>query len=154
MTNKEIERKFLVKNGSWTKDVRAFMDIVQAYLTNDGVKCIRIRKTESNGKTQHTMTIKSCNGGMTRMEIELELGRYQYTDLMKLVDTKVLRKKRYAVVNDQDLWFVDVFPDGLTIAEIELKTEGQVFERPDWLGEEVTDKKEYYNAEIAKRQKE
>ena len=105
------------------------------------------------------MTVKSCEEGATRSEVELEIGQDQYKTLLKLADTSY-EKKRFMVpynvdplTNDaESYWEIDVFPDGLTIAEMEVfDFEFNRSNLPSWIGEEVTDKKEYYNAELSKR---
>jgi adenylate cyclase len=151
----EIERKFLVKNNDWVKGVDSVRRIKQGYLTNDGKKCIRVREdvkgSADRKESRYTLTTKSCEAGMTRTEVNISISGIQCSSLMKMATEGVIEKRRYLVLGpDRKLWEVDVFESGLVIAEIELNSEKDDFEKPDWLGEEVTDKKEYYNAELAK----
>ena len=146
----EIERKFLVSNDSWLCNVSDVMAIEQMYLVNDGVKNVRIRKSEERGRVVHYLTIKSCNSGMSRAEIEHMISDIEYATLKELADQGSISKRRFAVAHGEDKWEVDVFDDGLVLAEIELISEDYDLNLPPWVGEEVTDKKEYYNADMAK----
>jgi adenylate cyclase len=145
----EIERKFLVNNDSWLRNVSNVISIEQMYLVNDGVKNVRIRKSEERGRVVHYLTIKSCNSGMSRVEIEHSLSDVEYNTLKGLADQGSIAKRRFAVIHGVDRWEVDVFDNGLVIAEIEIDSEDYELMLPSWVGEEVTDKKEYYNADMA-----
>jgi adenylate cyclase len=150
--NMECERKFLVTGDGWLQGVMRLALITQSYLVNDDTKCVRIRSWEEGDKTECYLTIKSCEPGSTRTEVEVPISVDQYRALDALADKGTIIKRRFIVQNLGDEWEIDVFDDGLVIAEIEFVNEGssEMFVTPDWLGKEVTDNKAYYNAEIAK----
>ncbi len=146
----EIERKFLVK-GSFhhlsVKNVR----IKQAYLSVDPEKTIRLRIVGE----QAFLTIKteSLNELISRSEWEFEIPLNDALEMMKLCLPGIIDKTRYYIPAGKHMYEVDVFHDkneGLVIAEIELSSENEVFEKPEWLGEEVTGNPAYYNVNLIK----
>jgi adenylate cyclase len=146
---REIERKFLLNNNSWIRNVVGTSRIKQGYLVNDGVKCIRIREEACDSRIEYTLTIKSCEPGMSRVEVEQVITGKEFSELWALCDKGSIEKLRHTVQEKNYMWEVDVFLDGTILAEIELSTEDMRFDRPDWLGEEVTNDKSYYNADMA-----
>ena len=147
---KEIERKFLVVGDGWLPLIEREMVIEQGYLVDDGIKNVRVRIIYEGGDIKSVVTIKSCNAGMTRDEYEFDIDYKSAVGMMTLASEGFLKKTRFVVPYKGNDWEVDVFPD-LTIAELELESEDQEFETPDWVGEEVTHLKEYYNTELSKR---
>lgn len=146
---REIERKFLVKRE--LLDLSAFpsQHIDQGYLSDDPVVRIRIIHDISGDKDPSAkLTIKG-SGTLSREEFEYDVPVRDALSIMLLCEHR-LTKRRYFV---HDGWIVDVFPRlGLIMAEIELKSEHEDFDRPDWLGLEVTEDTQYANVNLAKKQ--
>ena len=147
----EIERKYLVK-----KDVYSVIDeikphqITQAYLVNEKSKSVRIRIMDDVA----FLTIKSDIIGITRKEYEYEIPVNEALSLIESFDLKTLNKKRYKVDFNSKTWEIDVFDenlDGLVLAEIELQSEDEKFDVPEWIGLEVTLNPEYLNANLINR---
>ena len=147
----EIERKYLVK-----KDVYSVIDeikphqITQAYLVNEKSKSVRIRIMDDVA----FLTIKSDLIGITRKEYEYEIPLNEALSLIESFGLKTLNKKRYKVDFNSKTWEIDVFDenlDGLVLAEIELQSEDEKFDVPEWIGLEVTLNPEYLNANLINR---
>lgn len=150
MANLEIERKFLVK-GDYKPFVSSSSRIIQGYMLSDGRRSIRVRIRGEKGY----LTIKGPTdaAGMSRFEWEKEISLEDAKDLMKLCIKVGIDKTRHLVKNSDGIhtWEVDEFHgdnEGLTIAEIELSSEDEPFDKPDWLGEEVTGDHRYYNSHL------
>jgi len=144
----EIERKFLLKGDFHpyaTKKVR----IMQGYLCASFGRTVRVRiKDESAFITIKGPTNKA---GFSRSEFEYEIPYSDAVEIMKLCRSTI-EKERYYVPNGKLTFEVDVFHgvhEGLVIAELELPSEGEPFDRPDWLGEEVTGDVRYYNSYLS-----
>ncbi len=145
----EIERKFLVSGAGWRSRVERSVAVRQAYLTRGDALTMRVRIFDDKDAF---LTIKSAQPGMTRSEFEYVIPLADARDLIQLHTGLVIEKCRHIVRLGKDLWEVDVFEGahaGLVIAEIELSSEDSSFERPDWLGAEVTHDPRYYNANLA-----
>lgn len=145
----EIERKFLVKGDSWRATAGEGLDCRQGYLASGGGKTVRIRMIGE----QAFLTIKGATTGITRSEFEYEIPIADASAILPLCDGAVVEKRRYIVDHNGMVWEVDVFSganEGLVMAEIELETENQLFELPEWAGEEVTGDPCYYNARLAR----
>ena len=145
---KEIERKFLVK-GEFKhlaiKDIR----IIQTYLSIDRDKTIRVRIADE--KAFLTIKGRPEPNSISRNEWEIPVPVSDAREMMKICLPGKIDKTRYLVPSGHHTFEVDVFHDkneGLIIAEIELSSESEKFEKPEWLGEEVTGKPEYYNANL------
>lgn len=142
----EIERKFLVQNTDFLKDLKGFK-IVQGYLSSDPQRNVRVRI-----KGNHAfLTIKgiSNESGTTRFEWEKEIQVSEAEELLKLCLPGIIDKSRFEIPAGKHLFEVDVFEGenkGLIIAEVELENENDSFEKPIWLGDEVTGDKRYYNS--------
>lgn len=148
----EIERKFLVTDDSFKESSVTSIDTYfQAYIHIDDKKNIRIRII-NNEKSYITIKYNTKNN-LRRYEFEYEIPLKDAIDL-SLKCKYTLFKKRYTIPYKDKIWYVDQYIDrefnGLTIAEIELATEDQQFEKPSWIGEEVTENPKYYNSELAK----
>jgi adenylate cyclase len=147
---KEIERKFLVSGRAWRKHADRGKEIRQAYLARTRHLTIRVRTI---GKSKAYLTIKSAGTNLSRDEYEYEIPVKNARSLMKLRIGRLIVKRRYIVKAGRSRFEVDVFArdlKGLVIAEIELPSPHAVFERPEWLGKDVTGKKRYYNAQLAR----
>ena len=147
----EIERKFLVAKDKWDEVLKSSCaTISQAYLVNSKEKTVRIRIKD----TKAFLTIKGETKGVTRTEFEFEYPVSQALSMLEIFQLKVLKKKRFEIRFKNTLWEVDVFEDGLSgliIAEVELETEEATYEKPSWIGEEVSHLPEYYNANLISR---
>ena len=141
----EIEHKFLIISNSWKNFVERSSDYKQGYLVSDASRSVRIRLSDNCA----WLNIKSATIGIARQEYEYEIPR---EDGLKMLDSlcekPFVEKTRYFVPNGKHLWEIDVFSgdnDGLVVAEIELSEVGEHFDRPSWLGKEVTEELKYYN---------
>jgi adenylate cyclase len=146
---KEIERKFLVTGKSWRKQAGRGKSIRQAYLARNKTASIRIRIIDG---AKAFLTIKSSPSDTTRSEFEYPIPVKDARALMKLRTGRVIEKRRHVVKEGKECFEVDVFKgkhSGLVLAEIELKGERARFNRPEWLGKEVTGETRYYNAHLA-----
>lgn len=147
----EIERKFLVINDSFKNEIRNKIRITQRYLSSNPERSVRIR---IKGNEAY-ITIKGLgdNSGISRFEWEKEISVTDANDLFTLCEQGVIDKTRYIIKNGQHIFEVDEFygeNEGLIIAEIELSTEKESFDRPDWLGDEVTGDVKYFNSMLIK----
>lgn len=145
----EIERKFLVKSDEFKEQASNKVFFKQAYLNTDPERTVRIRITDD----QAFMTIKgrSSENGLTRFEWEKEIPVKEAEELFKICEPGKIEKYRYLVNSGDHVYEVDEFLDenlGLIIAEIELNEENEKFNKPEWLGAEVTGNSEYYNSNL------
>ncbi|MDX2262229.1 MAG: CYTH domain-containing protein [Gemmatimonadales bacterium] len=146
----EIERKFLV-TGSFREHATHHVRIVQGYLSSVPERTVRVRIKGDKG----FLTIKGIGNtsGASRYEWEREIPVPEADQLLALCEPGVIDKIRYHVPAGPHTYEVDVFHgenDGLIMAEVELATEEQAFERPAWLGAEVTGDPRYYNSALMK----
>jgi CYTH domain-containing protein len=147
----EIERKFLVDDPAQAiLSARHSFQIFQGYISNDPARTVRLRIGEGKG----FLTIKGASSadGTTRLEWEQEIPLSEAKALMPLCLPGVIQKTRYHVVEQQQLFEVDVFEGshvGLVIAEIELKNAKNKIQLPPWIGKEITGDKRYYNSYLA-----
>lgn len=151
MLNQEIERKFLVKNTDFVNDSFDQNRIEQGYLNSDKNRAVRVRIKKDKG----FLTIKgiSNDSGTSRFEWEKEISVDEATQLLAICEPGAIRKTRYLVKKNEHIFEVDVFDGdnkGLIVAEIELNNEDEAFEKPKWLGEEVTGQTKYYNSQLSK----
>lgn len=142
----ETERKFLVE-GDYRADATESSRIVQGYLSAVAARTVRVRIRGERGY----LTIKGAgnDSGLSRYEWEREIPLAEAEELIALCEPGVIDKTRHLVPVGDHVYEVDEFHGdnaGLVIAEIELAGETEAFERPDWLGREVTGEVEYYNA--------
>ena len=146
----ETERKFLVKSEFRHLAIRE-IKIVQTYLSIDPDKTIRLRTTDD--KAYITIKNKPKGKSISRGEWEFPIPLQDANEMISLCLPGKIVKSRFLIPSGKHTWEVDVFHDkneGLIIAEIELTEEDEHFEKPDWLGEEVTGIPEYYNANLIK----
>jgi CYTH domain-containing protein len=147
----EIERKFLVLSTVFLKEAYNENRIVQAYLNSNPERAVRIRIKDSKGYL--TIKGKGNASGTTRLEWETEIPLKDAENLLLICEEGRIDKTRYEVQVGRHLFEVDVFKgknEGLVIAEIELGTEEEEFEKPHWLGMEVTSDERFYNAYLSK----
>jgi len=147
----EIERKFLVK-GSFKELATKSYQISQGYLSSVPERTVRIRIKDEAAFI--TIKGKSTANGTTRYEWEKQINKEEAQELLKMCEPGIIAKTRFIIPASLELFFeVDEFYDenqGLILAEIELNDENQAFERPEWLGKEVTGDKRYYNTALSK----
>lgn len=147
----EIERKFLVTSTDFINESHTLFHIAQGYLSSVPERNVRIR---IKGEKSY-LTIKGIGNesGTTRFEWEKEITLEEGQELFKLCENGTIDKTRYLVKKGSHVFEVDIFHgenEGLIIAEIELSDENEFFEKPFWLGEEVTNNEQYYNAYLSR----
>tara|TARA_Y100000768_G_scaffold48473_1_gene31661 strand:- start:524 stop:979 length:456 start_codon:yes stop_codon:yes gene_type:complete len=144
----ETERKFIVTNRDYKKQYSSKEKITQAYLSKDPKRSVRIRV--NNRKGWITIKGESDKKGLSRMEWEKEIPLKTAKKLLKICLPNPINKIRYKIqLNNNITIEVDEFlghNKGLVLAEIELISKDQSFEKPDWLGKEVTGIKKFYNS--------
>jgi adenylate cyclase len=146
----EIERKFLVK-GEFKNLASKATRIVQGYLSSIPERTVRVRIKGDKGY----ITIKGIGNasGASRYEWEKEIPASEVEDLLKICEPGVIDKTRYLVKVDNHTFEVDEFYGdnmGLVLAELELSSEDESFQKPNWLGEEVTGDTKYFNSMLMK----
>jgi CYTH domain-containing protein len=147
----EIERKFLVLDDTYKQQARERTLIKQGFLNTAPERTVRVRIKGEKGY----LTVKGpgTTDGTTRFELEYDIPLSEAEALLRLCEPGIIEKLRYEVPAGEHLWEVDEFLGenrGLVLAEIELGTAEETFERPTWLGEEVTGLPRYYNSQISK----
>jgi adenylate cyclase len=146
----EIERKFLVSNDGWREQADAGTPFLQGYLNEQGRASVRVRIEGERAN----LNIKSADAGVQRQEFEYSIPLADAREMLAgLCAGGLVEKTRYRVSHGNHLWEVDVFDGanaGLVVAEIELDSITEVFDRPDWLGEEVSHEARYYNHFLAR----
>lgn len=145
---KEIERKFLVEGDGFRRSVASSSEIMQGYLSVNPDATVRVRIADGRA----WLTVKSRSVGAERGEWEYEIPVDDARAMVQACGLPMLSKVRHRVPAGRGLcWEVDEFVNpcaGLVVAEIELPRADAEFERPDWLGREVTGNPEYYNSSI------
>ena len=147
----EIERKFLVKSEAFKDQAFNSYDIRQGFLNSAPERTVRIRL--KNDKGLLTIKGKSSADGLSRFEWEKEIPKTDAEALLLLCEKRIIDKTRYEVKVGNHTFEVDEFygdNQGLIIAEVELNSKTDTFEKPDWLDEEVTGDIKYYNSNLSK----
>ena len=147
----EIERKFLVKNTDYKKDSFKEIHIKQGFLNSNEERIVRIRLTDEQG----FITVKGIptDNGVTRFEWEKKISITEAEALFNLCEIGKINKTRYLVNQGNHTFEVDEFygeNEGLVVAEIELNHTNETFNKPIWLGKEVTGDPKYYNSQLTK----
>ena len=147
----EIERKFMVKSNAFKAEAFKSTHITQGYLRSVPERTVRVRVKGDKG----FITVKGIadESGVSRYEWEKEISAADADELLKICEPGVIDKTRYLVKNGDLCFEIDEFygdNEGLTMAEIELPDEDTEFQRPEWLGEEVTGDKRFYNSMLTK----
>ncbi len=143
----EIERKFLVTSDEWRTDSVA-TPIVQGFLSRDPDRIVRVRVQGD----QAFLTVKGRAAGITRTEVEFAIPIETGRELLLLCLAPLIQKTRHEVIVGSHKWEVDEFHSenaGLVVAEIELGSEDEVFEKPDWIGLEVSHDYRYTNSHLS-----
>lgn len=144
----EIERKFLV-DGDFKSQAYQSSRIRQGYITTAGNATVRVRIRDDKGYL--TIKGRSDAAGISRYEFETEIALRDAEDLMKLCEPGVIDKTRYLVRAGRHVFEVDEFygdNEGLVMAEVELSAEDEAFEKPPFIGREVTGDRRYYNSHL------
>lgn len=146
----EIERKFRVV-GDFKSHATDCTHIQQGYIASGNGRTVRVRTRGEKGY----LTIKgpSANGGLSRFEWEKEVTLGEAEALMSICEPGIIDKHRYLVPVGDHVFEVDEFHrdnEGLIMAEVELRDENEPFERPEWLGAEVTGDRRFYNSHMRK----
>ena len=146
----EIERKFLVE-GDFLSEATSKTRIVQGYICSEKGRTVRVRIRDDKGY----LTVKGAasSSGLSRYEFEREVPLEDAEQMLRLCEQESINKERYLVPYKGHTWEVDVFHghnEGLILAEIELSREDEPFERPSWLGKEVTGDRLYYNSVLTR----
>lgn len=145
----EIEKKFLLAGEEW-KQLAAGTAYRQGYLNSTKERTVRVRTIDDKG----FMTVKGISVGATRLEYEYEIPLEDANVMLdELCEKPLIEKNRYKVDYAGFIWEIDEFfgeNDGLIVAEIELESENQSFEKPQWVGEEVTGDPRYFNSNLIK----
>ena len=144
----EIERKFLVR-GDYKSLAVSHSHIVQGYICSAKGRTVRVRMRDKQGY----LTIKgpSSKGGLSRYEFEKEITQDETLSLLRLCEPGMIDKIRWLVPVGNHVFEVDEFfgeNEGLVVAEVELSSEEEEYEHPDFLGEEVTGDRKYYNSSL------
>ena len=147
----EIERKFLVVDDSYKQEAYSQSRIVQGYICSARGRTVRVRIRGDKGY----LTIKGASNasGMSRYEWEKEISLQEAEELMKLCEPGVIDKTRYLVKSGKHTFEIDEFygdNEGLVVAEVELKYEDESYEKPHFIGQEVTGDVRYYNSSLMK----
>lgn len=146
----EIERKFLVKGDEWRPLSTGALTMRQGYLSDGFSSSVRVRIEDERA----FINIKSSVDGIHRHEFQYEIPVSDAVDLLDHVALRpLIEKTRHEVPLGKHLWEIDVFEgenSGLIVAEVELAHADEPFERPSWIGEEVSDDLRYYNVSLRK----
>lgn len=150
----EIERKFLLASDAWRSQVSRSQRLVQGYLVSAAAvtsgaarSSVRVRI----GGDQAWLNIKSSNLGLARQEYEYEVPLADAEAMLARLCDGVVEKIRHYVAHANHEFEIDEFfgaNDGLVVAELELDSIDEAYERPDWLGQEVSSLPRYYNLNL------
>ena len=147
----EIERKFLVKTDDFKKEASKKTRVTQGYLSSNPERTVRVRIKGNEGFI--TVKGKANRSGICRYEWEKEISIEEAEELLKICESGIIDKTRYEIEAGKYTFEVDEFygdNQGLIVAEIELNNENDYFEKPQWLGKEVTGNTKYYNSMLVK----
>jgi len=143
----EIERKFLIKDDAWRALAKG-TQYRQGYLNSTKERTVRVRTINDKGY----LTIKGITTGATRVEYEYDIPENDATAMLDdLCEKPIIEKNRYKIDFAGFVWEVDEFfgeNQGLIVAEVELESEDQAFEKPEWIGDEVTGDPKYFNSNL------
>lgn len=147
----EIERKFLLRSDAWRAEVGDSVHIVQGYLARGERSAVRVRVQGELAQ----INIKHSLDGIHRLEYEYPIPPQDAREILQQVALRpLIEKTRHHVRRGRHLWEIDEFHGenaGLIVAEIELDAADEVFERPSWLGQEVSQDARYYNSNLSRR---
>jgi CYTH domain-containing protein len=144
----EVEHKFLVAGSGWRDEAGAGEPCCQGYLNRDPERTVRVRVAGE----QAFLTVKGITRGVTRQEFEWPIAMSEANALLRLCEGPLIEKTRYRLDYLGTQWEIDEFHgdnEGLVIAEVELGMAGEPFERPEWLGDEVSHDSRYFNSSLS-----
>ena len=149
MSGLEIERKFLVCGEDYKQQAFHHSRIKQGYISSRRGATVRVRLRDGQG----FLTIKGHSDakGMSRYEFEKEISAEEAAHLFELCEPGIIDKTRYLVRAGNHTFEVDEFygdNQGLVMAEVELQSETETFEKPSFIGQEVTGDRRYYNSHL------
>ena len=143
----EIERKFLVDTIP-SQEINRSKKVKQGYVVNNDRQVVRVRSMDSD----YFLTIKSNTSGLSRLEFEYQIPKVDAMDMFEhLCGSGIIEKTRHYIETPNHTWEIDEFHgrnQGLVVAEIELESEDEQFDIPEWIGEEVSDDPRYYNMNL------
>ena len=147
--SKEIERKFLVNGNAWRTLAQGVL-YRQGYLNSAKERTVRVRTAGEKG----FLTVKGITNGVTRSEFEYEIPFADANEMLSgLAEKPLIEKRRFKIPAGSLVWEIDEFLGenaGLIVAEIELPDEDAPFERPVWLGREVSNDPRYFNSNLVR----
>jgi adenylate cyclase len=147
----EIEHKFLLNNDTWHQHIDRSVYYKQGYLSSTEKNSIRVRISDKHA----WLNIKSAVIGTHRHEYEYEIPLEEANEILEMLCHKpLIEKTRHFVYHDKHVWEIDEFMgdnEGLIVAEIELTKIDEKFEKPTWIGQEVTHDLRYYNNNLCKK---
>jgi adenylate cyclase len=145
----EIERKFLVIGDNWRHFTQGTA-YRQGYLSTDKDRTVRVRTAGGRG----FLTVKGLTTGVSRLEFEYEIPFADADQILnELCERPLIEKTRYSIRAGPRIWEVDEFHGdnaGLVVAEVELSSEEEVFDRPEWIGREVSNDPRFFNANLVR----
>ncbi len=147
----EIERKFLVVSNTYKLQASSKVRIVQGFLNTNPERTVRVRIKGDQGFI--TVKGKGNASGVSRFEWEKEIPLIEAEQLLKIAEPGSIDKVRYEVKVGKHTFEIDEFfgdNKGLVVAEVELSAENEIYEKPDWLGIEVSGITKYYNSQLSK----
>ena len=146
---REIERKFLVAGDAWRGATSKSERIVQGYVMSGDGMSLRVRIVDGRDAV---ITLKTNGNDISRGEYEYAIPLKDARELMELAGKRLVQKNRHTIAVAGKDWVIDEFAGrhaGLLLAELELASDTEAFEKPDWVGEEVTGIAAYSNAKLA-----
>lgn len=143
----EIEHKYLVVNDSFKDMASGKVEIRQGYLNRNPDRTVRIRTMGTNGY----LTVKSRNHGAKRLEFEYQIPGHDAEEILKLAEPGIVEKTRWFVPYGNLIWEVDEFhgsQKGVIVAEVEIPVDGIVYEKPPFIGQDITGDPAFYNSNM------
>lgn len=143
----EIEHKYLVVNDTFRSMATGKIEIRQGYLNRNPDRTVRIRTMGNKG----FLTVKSRNHGAKRLEFEYEIPLEDAKQILNLAEPGIVEKTRYLVPFDGLLWEIDEFHgslNGVIVAEVEIPDDGIVYNKPPFIGADITGNPDYYNSNL------
>ena len=142
----EIERKFFIQNEGWKASCTRRIHIRDGLIATENGRKVRVRIADDRA----TLAVKGQESGFTRAEYEYDIPRTDAEEMLRMCDYRA-EKTRHIVPHAGSIWQVDVYEgilSGIVIAELEMSNEGQAFDLPNWIGEDVTDNPKYKKANM------
>ena len=143
----EIEHKYMVINDTFRDMASGKVDIRQGYLNRNPDRTVRVRTIGPKG----FLTVKSRNHGARRLEFEYEIPFRDAENILKLAEPGIVEKTRWIVPFGGLIWEVDEFhgsQKGVIVAEVEIPDDDHIYEKPPFIGEDITGNPAYYNSNL------